>query len=103
MSFRGKSGRPLTFFADLVYTQRRHDHRSCLDGFLLVRVCPTYRALSQCPKPDLTRQIHRYDQGVMSGLISAPQFFRVFPACDPARQGAYKGTLLYEASREAVS
>lgn len=33
-----------------------------------------------------------YDQGVMSGLISAPQFFRVFPACDPAEQGSYKGT-----------
>ncbi|KAG0666383.1 hypothetical protein C6P46_004953 [Rhodotorula mucilaginosa] len=42
-----------------------------------------------------------YDQGVMSGLISAPQFFRVFPACDPARQGAYKGTLLCDASRRA--
>ncbi|GAA5961564.1 hypothetical protein JCM8115_006720 [Rhodotorula mucilaginosa] len=35
-----------------------------------------------------------YDQGVMSGLISAPQFFRVFPACDPARQGAYKASVL---------
>ncbi|GAA5862734.1 hypothetical protein JCM3774_001900 [Rhodotorula dairenensis] len=35
-----------------------------------------------------------YDQGVMSGLISAPQFFRVFPACDPAEQGSYKASVL---------
>ncbi|GAA5839041.1 hypothetical protein JCM11251_007859 [Rhodosporidiobolus azoricus] len=31
-----------------------------------------------------------YDQGVMS----APQFIRVFPACDPAVQGAYKASVL---------
>ncbi|KWU42706.1 general substrate transporter [Rhodotorula sp. JG-1b] len=30
----------------------------------------------------------------MSGLISAPQFFRVFPACDPAVQGSYKASVL---------
>ncbi|GAA5984924.1 hypothetical protein JCM10908_002454 [Rhodotorula pacifica] len=35
-----------------------------------------------------------YDQGVMSGLISAPQFYRVFPACDPAVQGSYKASVL---------
>ncbi|GAA5923289.1 hypothetical protein JCM3775_007493 [Rhodotorula graminis] len=35
-----------------------------------------------------------YDQGVMSGIISAPQFIRVFPACDPAQQGTYKASVL---------
>ncbi|GAA5858611.1 hypothetical protein JCM8547_001390 [Rhodosporidiobolus lusitaniae] len=35
-----------------------------------------------------------YDQGVMSGLISAPQFISVFPACDPDVQGAYKASVL---------
>ncbi|GAA5973586.1 hypothetical protein JCM11641_007137 [Rhodosporidiobolus odoratus] len=35
-----------------------------------------------------------YDQGVMSGLISAPQFISVFPACDPLQQGAYKASVL---------
>ncbi|GAA5907661.1 hypothetical protein JCM6882_008942 [Rhodosporidiobolus microsporus] len=35
-----------------------------------------------------------YDQGVMSGLISAPQFIEVFPACDPVAQGAYKASVL---------
>ncbi|GJN92803.1 hypothetical protein Rhopal_005841-T1 [Rhodotorula paludigena] len=35
-----------------------------------------------------------YDQGVMSGIISAPQFIEVFPACDPAEQGAYKASVL---------
>ncbi|GAA5864848.1 hypothetical protein JCM5296_005972 [Sporobolomyces johnsonii] len=35
-----------------------------------------------------------YDQGVMSGIISAPQFIRTFPACDPAVQGAYKASIL---------
>ncbi|TNY22881.1 general substrate transporter [Rhodotorula diobovata] len=35
-----------------------------------------------------------YDQGVMSGIISAPQFISVFPACDPAAQGSYKASVL---------
>ncbi|GAA6059453.1 hypothetical protein JCM10212_005392 [Sporobolomyces blumeae] len=35
-----------------------------------------------------------YDQGVMSGIISAPQFFETFPACDPARQGKYRASIL---------
>ncbi|GAA6054800.1 hypothetical protein JCM3770_007441 [Rhodotorula araucariae] len=35
-----------------------------------------------------------YDQGVMSGIISAPQFISVFPACDPAAQGTYKASVL---------
>lgn len=35
-----------------------------------------------------------YDQGVMSGIISAPQFFETFPACDPARQGSYRASIL---------
>ncbi|GAA5965604.1 hypothetical protein JCM21900_006600, partial [Sporobolomyces salmonicolor] len=35
-----------------------------------------------------------YDQGVMSGIISAPQFIRTFPACDPAAQGTYKASIL---------
>ncbi|GAA5892498.1 hypothetical protein JCM8208_005837 [Rhodotorula glutinis] len=35
-----------------------------------------------------------YDQGVMSGIISAPQFVRVFPACDPVAQGTYKASVL---------
>ncbi|BGP19944.1 hypothetical protein JCM10213_006720 [Rhodosporidiobolus nylandii] len=35
-----------------------------------------------------------YDQGVMSGLISAPQFISVFPACDPEVQGSYKASVL---------
>ncbi|GAA6041931.1 hypothetical protein JCM8097_000229 [Rhodosporidiobolus ruineniae] len=35
-----------------------------------------------------------YDQGVMSGLISAPQFISVFPACDPDVQGSYKSSVL---------
>lgn len=30
----------------------------------------------------------------MSGIISAPQFIEVFPACDPAEQGAYKASVL---------
>ncbi|BGP58096.1 hypothetical protein JCM8202_006202 [Rhodotorula sphaerocarpa] len=35
-----------------------------------------------------------YDQGVMSGIISAPQFFRTFPACDPSVQGSYQASVL---------
>ncbi|GAA5932211.1 sugar porter family MFS transporter [Sporobolomyces koalae] len=39
-----------------------------------------------------------YDQGqyyrVMSGIISAPQFFETFPACDPAEQGKYQASIL---------
>ncbi|GAA5943006.1 sugar porter family MFS transporter [Sporobolomyces koalae] len=38
-----------------------------------------------------------YDQGVMSGIISAPQFFETFPACDPAVQGAYQASILQAA------
>ncbi|BGO95408.1 sugar transporter-like protein [Rhodotorula toruloides] len=46
--------------------------------------------------PRLTSHLSscRYDQGVMSGLISAPQFISVFPACDAAVQGAYKASVL---------
>lgn len=29
-----------------------------------------------------------YDQGVMSGIISAPQFLRVFPDLDPVNVGS---------------
>ncbi|GAA5911955.1 sugar porter family MFS transporter [Sporobolomyces salmoneus] len=35
-----------------------------------------------------------YDQGVMSGIISAQTFFDTFPACDPAVQGAYQASIL---------
>ncbi|GAA5889071.1 hypothetical protein JCM16303_002177 [Sporobolomyces ruberrimus] len=31
---------------------------------------------------------------VMSGIISAPQFFETFPACDPAAQGKYQASIL---------
>ncbi|THH16488.1 hypothetical protein EW146_g4147 [Bondarzewia mesenterica] len=34
-----------------------------------------------------------YDQGVMSGIISAPQFFRVFPDLDPANNPSGSATM----------
>ncbi|KAL8287655.1 hypothetical protein RQP46_003513 [Phenoliferia psychrophenolica] len=34
------------------------------------------------------------DQGVMSGLITGPQFIETFPACDEAVQGASRASLL---------
>lgn len=49
--------------------------------------------------PDAPLLRPSYDQGVMSGLISAPQFFRVFPACDPAVQGSYKGWSIFQERR----
>ncbi|BGP57322.1 sugar transporter-like protein [Rhodotorula sphaerocarpa] len=35
-----------------------------------------------------------YDQGVMSGIISAPQFFRTFPGLDPANSGSQQASVL---------
>ncbi|GAA5943010.1 sugar porter family MFS transporter [Sporobolomyces koalae] len=35
-----------------------------------------------------------YDQGVMSGIIGAPQFFETFPAVDPAVQGSSRASTL---------
>ncbi|KDE05910.1 hypothetical protein MVLG_03723 [Microbotryum lychnidis-dioicae p1A1 Lamole] len=35
-----------------------------------------------------------YDQGVMSGIISAPQFFRVLPTLNPEVSGAYQASVL---------
>lgn len=35
-----------------------------------------------------------YDQGIMSGIINAPQFFRAFPDLDPAIVGATKSSTM---------
>ncbi|GAA5889067.1 hypothetical protein JCM16303_002176 [Sporobolomyces ruberrimus] len=35
-----------------------------------------------------------YDQGVMSGIIGAPQYFETFPAVDPAVQGSSRASIL---------
>ena len=35
-----------------------------------------------------------YDQGVMSGIVSAPQFFRIFPDLNPANVGKNQASVM---------
>lgn len=50
-------------------------------------------ALTVCASLGFT--LFGYDQGVMSGLITAPVFFETFPAVDPLHlnQGASKAAI----------
>ena len=62
----------------------------------MVRLLPF--PISHRARPELSFSsaflLFGYDQGVMSGIISAPQFFRIFPDLDPINSGASHASLM---------